>query len=829
MFKRLFSRPQLNVILTLCLFCVCVCAIPAFSQSSGERELFLVAQKAFEDGFYDVAIRYIDQLFQEYPQTEKRIQAKLLLGQCYFFQSQYLKAYDTFQSLLENTEFKDATLFWLGETYLKESDYKKANEQYRQLINLYPESEYAPQAYYSLGWSYFVQQDMKKAREIFTQFLRNYPTHQLAEDTAFKLAEVEYNLHEYEQTIQSFKNYVMKYPQSRNQAQAYFYIAETYYYQEDYLTAITYYAKSAEISYDNKLILMSKVSLGWSYLKLEKFKIAQTYFDDAFKFAQEKNILSDDVYLGQATYYAEIGNLEKAREAYTDLIANFPKSERIIEAYLGLANTYYQGKAYRDAIKTYQKIIERATDTPLSPEITEKTYFGLAWAQLKSGDVDAAVKSFQTIKDSTESKTVKISAMTQIGDAYQDIEQYQKAIDVYDKILSEFPDSPYTDYVQYRQGIALLKMDKIEAATLSFQTLKTNFPLSKYINDINYYLAVAYFKKDAWPVAKEYIHEFIAGLPQADKFRAEAYYILALSHFNLHEYQDALSVLYNIIKDFPGETAMVRNTELYIAKCNYKMGAVDEAIKKFQTLVGKYPKSKTAHDALMWLGDHYLEASDFDKAILNYEKFIREFPGSDRIDLVYFDLGRAYEAKEEYDQAVNAFKRVSNVSDREVYAKAKIAIADIFSRNLDPQSAIATYQNIINTSPEFKRDALVKIAEVHKEAKNYPETISDYMEALKADRTTTEHPDAELQFLLADCYQLNHQYDRAVEEYLRIPYLYPNEAYWVIKANLRTARIFEDNEQWDDAKITYTKILKFQTDESKFAQERLDWINEHIQ
>jgi len=43
------------------------------------------------------------------------------------------------------------------------------------------------------------------------------------------------------------------------------------------------------------------------------------------------------------------------------------------------------------------------------------------------------------------------------------------------------------------------------------------------------------------------------------------------------------------------------------------------------------------------------------------------------------------------------------------------------------------------------------------------------------------------------------------------------------------ARIFEDNEQWDDAKITYTKILNFQTDESKFAQERLDWISEHIQ
>ena len=65
-----------------------------------ESELFLVAQKAFDDGFYDIAIRYIQEFFEKYPQTQKRIQAQLLLGQCYFFKGQYLKAFDMFQELL---------------------------------------------------------------------------------------------------------------------------------------------------------------------------------------------------------------------------------------------------------------------------------------------------------------------------------------------------------------------------------------------------------------------------------------------------------------------------------------------------------------------------------------------------------------------------------------------------------------------------------------------------------------------------------------------------------------------------------------------------------
>ncbi|MCK5014131.1 MAG: tetratricopeptide repeat protein [Candidatus Omnitrophica bacterium] len=827
MYKRLSHDLKLFAILLLIVTISLVPNSLSHAQDS-EKELFLVAQKAFEDGFYDVATRYINQLLEEYPQTKKHIQAKLLLGQCYFFKSQYLKAYDTFQGLLKYSEFKDATLFWLGETYLKGSDYKQAEKQYRQLINLYPDSIYTPQASYSLGWSYFEQSKFKKAKKAFLGLIRTFPSHQLTEDSSFKLAETEYSLHAYENAIQYFKDYVLRFPKSRRHAQAYFYVAESYYYLENFLTAVTYYAKTAEIAYDDKLILMAKVSLGWSYLKLEKFTLARQYFEESYQYAREKGILSDDVFLGQATFYAETGELKKAIDAYKDLIQKFPDSQRIVEAYLGLANTYYQEKEYLKAIKTYRLIIVRSSSGSFDRRILEKTYFGLAWAYLKAGDIDSAVESFQTIKNKAESRTVKISALTQIGDAYQDAEQFEKAIEVYDDILKNYPDSLYTDYVQYRQAIVLLKMGKIEAATLSFQSLQTHFPTSKYLNDINYYLSVAYFKKKDWTIAREYILDFIKGLPRSNEFLAEAYYILALSNFNLKEYKESLKTFYGILKDYPNETALVKNAKIYIAKCDYKMGEIQEALKKFQALVIEYPQSKIAQESLMWLGDHYLEASDFDNAVVHYQRFINEFPGSDRLDLVRYELGRAYQSKEEYDRAVNAFKLIDNTRNPQLHAKAKLAIADIFSRDLDPDSSIETYQNIIDTSPKYKRDAHIKIAEVQKKAKNYTEAISAYKKALESDVKNSEHSNAELQFLIADAYQLFNKNDQAIDEYLKISYLYPSDVSWGIKAHLRMARIFEDNEQWNEAKITYEKIIKFEADESKFAQERLDWINENI-
>ncbi|VAW19486.1 hypothetical protein MNBD_BACTEROID05-1123, partial [hydrothermal vent metagenome] len=336
-----------------------------------------------------------------------------------------------------------------------------AIKQYQQLINIFPQSTYTPQAYYSLGWVYYEKGDYIKSREKFSQLINNFPTHQLSEDAAFKLGETAYNLGEYDHTIQYFSKYVLKYPNSTRHPQAYFYIAESYYYLENYITAVTYYAKAEDIAYDNKLILMSRVSLGWGYLKLSKFALAQQYFESALSFSKEKNIRSDDVHLGQAHLFNAIKEYQKSLTAYNELITNFPKSQRITEAYLGKANVLYALGDYPQAIQTYQKLMQKFLQQNLiSPEIIEKTYFGLAWSYLKNGDIDSSIETFQQIKDKTKNRIVKISALTQIGDAYQDTEQYKKSIEIYDQILKKHPDSVYADYVQYRQGVALLKMNK---------------------------------------------------------------------------------------------------------------------------------------------------------------------------------------------------------------------------------------------------------------------------------------------------------------------------------------------------------------------------------
>ena len=827
MLKRSHRYMRILILFSAGIFFWAAMAGSGLAQPS-EKELFLVAQKAFEDGFYDVAMRYIQQLQEQFPQTDRRVESNLLLGQCYFFKGQYLKAYNIFHDLLQESAFKDATLFWLGETYLKGGDYVQAEEQYNQLIKLYADSIYTPQAYYALGWVHFEQSRLEKAQKIFIELIQKFPEHQLAEEAHFKIGEIAFQRQQYEDGSGYFKDYIGRYPQSTHQAEAYFYMGESAYYLEDFLTAVTYYAEAEELAYDHKLALMAKVSLGWSYLKLEKLKLAQQYFDQAYSYAREKGILSDDVLLGRASLYSAMEEYQEALKSYAEMIEKFPNSKKLSDAYLGQANIYYLREDYGNAIDSYQSIISRFAAQKDYVDILEKAHFGLAWSYLKRGNIDESIKNFELIKNTTTNKTVKISALTQIGDAYQDVGQLDKAVEIYDEILRYYPESPYTDYVQYRQGIALLKNKKIDAATLSLRSLKTNFPKSKYLTDVDYYLALAYFKKGDWSTTRDQIVEFIGAVTKENPFLAEAMYILGLSYFNLQDYANALKTFQIIVKDYPNETAMIKNVEMSMAKCYYKIGDVKEAIRRFTDLIAAYPQTVIAQEAMIWLGDHYLESADYDSAVVHYQQFIERFPGSPKLSLVFYELGQAYQAKGEYDQAVGVYKRVNNPSDGELPTKARLAIADIFSRELDSASALETYQDIIKTSPEFRRDAFIKMAEVYQKNQDPGKAIAAYQNALSAPKGFGEIKDVELQFAIGDLQELSNKLDKAVEEYLKLAYLYPKETAWIVKAYLRAGRIFEDTEKWDDAKMVYQKIIQYKTDELKFAQERMDWINEHI-
>ena len=172
---------------------------------------------------------------------------------------------------------------------------------------------------------------------------------------------------------------------------------------------------------------------------------------------------------------------------------------------------------------------------------------------------------------------------------------------------------------------------------------------------------------------------------------------------------------------------------------------------------------------------------------------------------------------------------IGETPNAELYAKARLSIADIFSKDANPDSAIESYRKITVNSPEFSRDAFLKIAETYKDNQDYENALQAYQQSLAAQEGLSKISNAEIQFLIADLFETLNRTQEGIDAFFKIPYLYPKETRWVIKSYLRLGRIFEKSEDWENAKLAYNKILETGADEVKFAKERIDWINNNAQ
>lgn len=805
---------------------------PKIQANDKEDDLFFVAQKAFEDGFYDVALRYLDRFLKEFPQTNKRPQVLLLIGQCYFFDNQYLKAFDQFDELLKSPEsenIKDAVLFWMGEVYLKSKDYKQAENFYQRLIDEFPASTYLSQGYYSLGWTYFEQGLYEEAIAAFSEILKRFPTSNLIEDVHFKIGESLYNLRQYEDSIVKFNSYLKKYPQSNRADQIYFYIAEANYYLENFEAAIKNYSLVINISKDERLANLARVSSGWSYLRLKKYKEAQTMFEQAQSIAQSKNLELDDALLGKASLFVQMEDYAKGLAVYEELINKLPNSRWSIDAQLGKANCLHELGKYQEAVSVYKEILNRSSARKEFAEQIEKVYFGLAWSYLKLGKFKEAVDYFQKVMEVSPDRSVRLSALCQIGDIYQDIGEMQSAVDTYDRILKDYPESFYSDYIQYREGLALLKLDRVDAATLIFQGLSKNYPKSRFITDARYYLGMSYFKKGDFEASKEQFEDLLEGLSKDSEYRPELMYSLGLNLTYLKDFKKAVDIFERTKKEYGKNEELVQRCDFEIADTLYQWGKDQDAIKKFKLILYKYPKSMVALKTLLWLGDYYLKTQRFDMSRKYLQSLLDDYPDSEKSDEARYLLGMTFKLEKKYDDALNEFKKILANEKNKMIIEASLAVADILSELSKLDEAVEIYQRIVTKYPTAAKEAYVKLGDLYRNSSSFNKAVEAYQKALSLTSEDSGNiSNSQIQFSLAEAIEGAQDFNKAIENYLKIPYLYPQDRKWVIKSYLRVAKLFEDKENWEEAKKIYEKIAQEEVEEAKFALERLEWIRNNI-
>lgn len=114
-------------------------------------------------------------------------------------------------------------LYKLGEENLDKRLYEDARQNFKKIVERYPDSPFAPRARFLSGEAYYREAEFGKAIKEFEVFMSFYPRHQIADLVQYRLAMAYYDQMkpiEQDQSIttkalEQFKKLVKEYPESR--------------------------------------------------------------------------------------------------------------------------------------------------------------------------------------------------------------------------------------------------------------------------------------------------------------------------------------------------------------------------------------------------------------------------------------------------------------------------------------------------------------------------------------------------------------------------------------------------------------------------------------
>jgi TolA-binding protein len=765
-----------------------------FAVENTEDADYVFAKKAFKDGLYDLAGNRFESVLRNYPNTPRIYEIHSLLGRSCYYQNKFTRALYEFDVVLNapaGSDAQDEALYWSGEIYLKNGDFRKALGFYQRVIDEFPSSRYLSHAIYSKGWCYYRLGLLNDAVVSFKEVVSKYPLDRSAPEAQFRIGECGYLMAEYTAAEKELRKFIEKFPVSGKTAEAYYLMGEVSFYLEKHRDAVACFQRALAITPGAKWAEFAAYRAASSMYRIGDYDGSIKGYKKCLE-RRENDFLSGAALLGLAQNYEKTGAASAAVKAYNEVIAMRPKGETVPEAYLRKAKLLYSQKKYAEAEDACLEAIKSFPGSRYSEDL----HYELGRAYLSEDRADDALREFALIREGSKYPDLAANAASMMGDIYLSGKEYQKAIESYDEILSRYLDSRLADYAQMQIGNIFLVTNKPDQAILAYQSALANFPDTALRENILFSLGTAEFRKGDFDQASLEFKNLLKEFPSGEN-SAQAMLYLANSLYNSGNYAEAIPVYKNAEKYLKDEK--LRAMAAYqIGWAYYGMGKDSPALDEFTRFLKSYPASALAADARFWLAEYNGAKGRYDKA--------REY---------YYSIAQDFSSSPGRNQISDG---TSDLAERALY-QAALTFQDEGKADV----AIVRLEELASKFPdsEFTKNGYRKIARLKKDAKSFDGAIGYFRKTLGTENTESN---AQLQYEVAECVEGKGDLRGAVEEYLKVPYIYPKGIFWSVRAQLKAAQIFERLGQPGEARKLYEKLSDMDVEESAFARKRLEWL-----
>lgn len=523
------------------------------------------------------------------------------------------------------------------------------------------------------------------------------------------------------------------------------------YLQGDYQQAISVLWNIKYSTMNLPLFIKSQYILGECFKKVEDWDKAIGIYKNLVK---SDPLLTDySLFFLAETYQLKRENHESIA-TFKEIIENFPQSLIISEANYQIAQNYRELNDLTSALIYYENILKDSQDNQLKANVLldlsdlywkEKKYFDSLNClyeildksyKLKrnSEPEELLIRYFYWIKENSKEINVPYPIMMKCADILFKYRKYDLAENLYEEIISNFPDAKDIAEVYYNRARALYYKKDYQEAINQCNEIISRFPTIDIITKVHYFLANSIFASGERYSAIEKYNKIITQYPESSYAR-ESYLRLAECYFQLNEPEKGIFQWKQVTEKYP-DSNQAMNALWNLGRYYTKNNNNSEALEAYRLLSEKFSKSSLGDDALYWRGKTLQKMGLEEEARVIYEKLLREYPLSyyteritkQRDDLNFVGLISASE-KEDFTNLEEFLLKYAKIEGK---GQLSLLKAELFEEISFYKESIIELKETLNYYPG-NIFLLFKLSDVYKKnidyynSLNYSEIVFNYL------------------------------------------------------------------------------------------------------
>lgn len=668
---------------------------------------------------YDAALLAYKQL-QNYPEIHEALSSsQVKAGWCYLVQGNFDKA----ETIL--TEFtgkfithKDLPLgyYLLGTSSYNQKKYADAVVSYKFLLDKFGYTDLTEAALLMTELAYYNQEqysllisDASHMLEIMSSKFQS-PNQNIRARAYYYLGMAYYRMGMFGPASKAFREIVDKFYDSDIVTEARTNLAWCFYELENYKGARTMakdVVSNPNISKDVKMAC--EILIAHSYFCEKNYdKASLAYGEFAYTYAKTGNPeLTAEALFQQGKVYEIQEYYSDAIKSWQALVSNYPKSKRAPEALFKISDLLFKAQQYEKALAGFQEILTRWSKDP----IAEDAMLSIAEVYYNSDQEAKAVKAYEDfMKKYPDSKKVQsveegmqraafrkaekkddpvmllefadkypksalvVDALYKAGEIYYSTSKFQKAIEVFNRLIENFASDSLAINSNYYIGACFEGMQNFEGAISAYKTFIKNYPKHELASDVMFRLATAAYNTKNFSDAAFYYERIIEKYPGTE-YAQNAMYNVALAYTELKKTDDAVSSYKRYMKEYPKDTK-TKDIPAHIATIYLEQKRYSDAIKAYQE-VADSGSDDMKLEAIYRMGDIYNTLEDYEHAIETFNKLIPLKPKDNIFRTTgLLNLATVYEEKQKWVDAVRIYELIIDSGGKKDYidgAKARIS------------------------------------------------------------------------------------------------------------------------------------------------------------